>query len=590
MKCKKKVTFCEPETSDNVHNEKREFSQTCCNKADGVVEVGEVGEESSSNTLTEEDLAFLLKNFNPLDFGIKEKLTESEKKILIREIYGKRRETTSPTGNDKKEGEKKKNFKKDIIIKEVVCPENDKECGNVNLKNGKKKKKKKKKEREEGDNLEYLDGDCYFPNDGYNYEQHLKPISTNFVEIKVNTKTKRENDIFDVKPTDEEEKELFKTFEEDAYDELNDNFIFEAQNVEAVEQLEVDTKLIWGNPDPLFFIGCKDDVSTEGLLPQMGNAEDVSSGEEEDRKCGSSPHNGEHIMFDGKQFPSNIIPETEKQRDEEKNENKATYLKLSDFVKHELKKEDGKNTEEIKKIMKKKKEKNGKIPLDNLFGHMNKECKQKIMQIVNIQKEENASNDRESSSTSESQEHTDSYDCETILTTKTNTTNHPCKLAIPKKICATTIPSSAFCGIGGKLGKREGQAQRGKSSSEIKSTSELKSTKGTSTDGLNLERYQVFENVKTIREKNETAEEKRERKKSVKEAQRLNRKLKKENSQLMKNEKKLMTKKNNPFDIRDNVKYVKLSSSDSVRCISVISSVQRPKGTCNERKRMSREI
>ncbi|CAD2097056.1 conserved Plasmodium protein, unknown function [Plasmodium vinckei petteri] len=496
----KKVSFYEPSITKNTEeNEKHEFNETLFeNEEDNDI-------NDYSNGISEEDMSYMLKNFNPSDFGIKDKLTESEKKIIIREIFGRTHTNISSEHKGDNENEEK-------------------------------------------------DGDCYFPNDGYDYEQHLKPISNNFVEVK----TKSETKFFEIKPVDEEEKELFKTFEADNYEELNDNFVYEAQNVEAIEKLHVDNKLIWGNPESFLFIPnsnlCSTQVGDEETEQAISDIEYAS--DDIFDKSGQTIENDNnnstgHFQFDDDNdkelsyksasnsktiiFDENVNPSIENKMKYEKNDDS---IKLSDLINLELKKVNDKandNTNEIKRIMKKsKKIKNkNKQNIENIVIDINDNDKEKILKIVDMQNDEIVV-DQDISSSYSSDDDSLSYDCQTILTTKTNTTNHPSKLIIPKSIKVTPILNKKTFNTNLESKEKEN-------------------------DNVNkLERYLILDQIKTKRDKNETPEEKRERKKSVKEAQRLNRKLKKENSLLMKNEKKLMNKNVNPFDIRDNVKYIKL--------------------------------
>ncbi|KMZ88378.1 conserved Plasmodium protein, unknown function [Plasmodium vivax] len=601
----KKVTFREPPVvCEFSENEKHEFEESSC------------GEGADAKTLLDEtELSSLMESFDPVSFGIKEKLSESEKKILIREIYGR----SGANGAFSTSVSNRKKDKKGITLREEDPVEEQpgeiggeltsyasRQNGGSQLweysyynasetsnKTGKKKKKKKKKRKgaKEEDPMAYLDGDCYFPNDGYNYEQHLKSISPNFVSAK----SKGENNIFEVKPTDEEERELFKTFEEDNYEELNDNFVYEAQDVSGEDKLDVSKDLIWGTSDWSFPIGGASITylaADRGRLNQLGDSEDgdTTDGGVGDAEGEAAPLPGNHhlrsgsggggsgggrgdpdengyVIFDEGTHPSNSTCEKGKRKeakagksDPKEGKSDPDALKLSDLVKLEMQKVDSKNLNEIKSIVvkKKKKKKNRTAnSADNTLVHVNVEDKIKILQILNSQEEEeghrgkgdgeenshsDASGEFLFSSSSDESSSSLSYDCETILTTKTNTTNHPCKLVIPKKV---PTPSSASPLINplphGSANARRRDREKEKAGEEAK-----------------LESYLVLENINTTRSKNETPEEKRERKKSVKEAQRLNRKLKKENALLMKSEKKMMNKKSNPFDIRDNVKYIKL--------------------------------
>ncbi|ANQ06494.1 Uncharacterized protein PCOAH_00009310 [Plasmodium coatneyi] len=589
----KKVTFREPpEVCEFSKNEKHEYDELSCGES-----------EANEFFLDDTEMSSLMENFDPTDFGIKEKLTESEKKILIREIYGRR----SANGASSTSVSNRKQDKKSITLR-VEHPggtqeettsyaskqnggsqrwehaiDNTSETNIKMMENQKKKRKKKiKGRRKEEDPMAYLDGDCYFPDDGYDYEQHLKTISPNFVSVK----SKAENNLFEVKPTDEEETELFKTFEADNYEELNDNFVYEAQDVSGEDKLDVPKDLIWGTPDDWSFpMGgmsatyltddsmqlnqfgeSEDGDTTDGgisdveaaRLPGNHHLRSGSSGGDQGKR-GNPKENG-YVIFDEGTHAGISTCEKKKQKDTNTDESDPNALKLSDLVKLEMQKVDSKNLNEIKNIVVKKKKKKKKNRTanntDNTLVNVNVEDKIKILQILNSQKEEeghrgkgdgeeNSHSDASGEnffSSSDASSSSLSYDCETILTTKTNTTNHPCKLVIPKKV---PTPASANPLINplpqGNANPRRRDREKEKVAEEAK-----------------LESYVVLENINTTRGKNETPEEKRERKKSVKEAQRLNRKLKKENALLMKSEKKMMNKNSNPFDIRDNVKYIKL--------------------------------
>ncbi|GAW79465.1 hypothetical protein, conserved [Plasmodium gonderi] len=597
----KKVTFRDPLVVGEIReNEKHEFNETFC------------GEEEYTKDLDEGELSVLMRSFNPLDFGIKEKLSESEKKILIREIFGGKNNNFAPPSCVTKTNKEKKCIiiLEDVQLKDPKESHDDemdrsikkqgenkydnhvKDIKNDSIKKPKRKKKKKnnKKEtkkngkREKGDDdpLAYLDGDCYFPNDGYDYEQHLKTISQNFVEIKPNS----ENKFFEVKPTSEEERELFKTFDSENYEELNDNFVFEAQDVSTIDNLDVSEEIIWGDSNSFLpFSGIRSDVNTGHMIINSEHLTELGEIEDGDMSTGASisvegtdegadegatlsqsnrkysdrcdPHNAVEkingrVIFDEGANLRNHTSENINLDVLKKGDNDLNALKLSDLVELEMEKVKSRNLNEIKNLVTKKKRKKKQQncrgnDTNNVFVNVHPEDKNKILQILNLQKEEenemhcinSFSGDPGELSSIASTASSFSYDCETILTTKTNTTNHPYKLIIPKKITTSSCPP--------------------KMNNILSSTNTCKRKENEkNAESIKLENYLVLEKINVTRAKNETPEEKRDRKKSVKEAQRLNRKLKKENLLLMKNEKKMMNKKMNPFDIRDNVKYIKL--------------------------------
>ncbi|EUD69962.1 hypothetical protein YYG_04836 [Plasmodium vinckei petteri] len=77
----KKVSFYEPSITKNTEeNEKHEFNETLFeNEEDNDI-------NDYSNGISEEDMSYMLKNFNPSDFGIKDKLTEKRIQIFHQNI------------------------------------------------------------------------------------------------------------------------------------------------------------------------------------------------------------------------------------------------------------------------------------------------------------------------------------------------------------------------------------------------------------------------------------------------------------------------------------------------------------------------
>ncbi|VWU50942.1 conserved protein, unknown function [Hepatocystis sp. ex Piliocolobus tephrosceles] len=653
----KKVTFYEPSTTDSIENEKHEYGDyTDINGYQNNINNDHTNDDHinddyinddyiNDDYINDEDMDYMLKNFNPLDFGIKEKLTESEKKIIIKEMFGRK------TEKQKNCHEKKKT---NIIIKDINQNDDNNilECDVLgkqtymgigittevnNVTQKKKKKKKKKNSNRNNKDLSFLDGDCYFPNDGYDYEQHLRPASEHFTEIK----TKNNNNFFEVKPCNEEEIELLKALDDEGYEELNDTFVYEAQDAPTHEMLKVDKTLLWGKQDPIFFynknypdnnsaIESNSTSNSDSEQPHSDseqfpedneqlnknneqlnksneqlnkNNEQLNKSNEQLNKNNEQLNkSNEQLNKNNEQFNKNntkynditkshsitldkvysssknidsrnecedstISDNIKKINDKTNNisEQKNNLIKLSDLIKHALDKHDGKivqqteqneaaepnETDELNDLFgenkrrRRKKKRNKKLRFEDILIDIHNEDKNKIREIIKMQNEEDINNEKKeysdcSFSSDVSDSASSSYDCKTILTTKTNTTNHPFKLIIPTKI-KTNILNKTSLTINTEKEKEKKMEQKKKSS-----------------DALKLEHYLVLEKIKTKRDKNETAEEKRERKRLVKEAQKLNRKIKKENSILIKTQKQLMNKKQNPFDIRDNVKYVKL--------------------------------
>eukprot|EP00434_Breviolum_minutum_P016735 symbB.v1.2.014758.t1/scaffold1081.1/size139474/15 len=127
-----------------------------------------------------------------------------------------------------------------------------------------------------------LDGDCYFPPDGYNYEQHLKSVSgakkaKSVVGVVLEApEPVREEDFFKQHATNNDEEEVLRALENDEeYEELEEN---EIDDVLDGGVLEPET-LLWGpvdndHPDMAVFAEHKALLKARGLEEEDDDFDD----------------------------------------------------------------------------------------------------------------------------------------------------------------------------------------------------------------------------------------------------------------------------------------------------------------------------
>ncbi|BAM38866.1 ribosomal protein L13 [Theileria orientalis strain Shintoku] len=425
-KNKKKVTFqlVSASNADN-RSEKLPWQRTLVIKESP----NDVWKKRGSNEVPKD----FLKNLDPHDFGIHENLNETQKEYLIKNIYGDE-ETYK-----KYERPVKKANKTTIL------------------------------------NEEDLDGDCYFPKDGYDYEQHLATINPKYFmpAPKVEEATSAgdmdiENtvDFPDLSATktkkDPEMDEVLEALESDnEFEAIDDDFVTQAMH--GVEDEMDEDKILWGEYKPM--------IPAAILDRKLEQLNDVSMDESIELDVGKNDVNNK---FSGQ-------------------------FHIKDFMEC------------------------GVIKKDHMSVLNPKEkLNEKIYELLENESEEIESEVEEESSESEQ------WDVETVLTTYTNSTNHP-KMILSRKI---KVPKMA----------------------PVKEN-ETNTQKREDIDTIELPE------VNTLREKGESLEQKKERKQAVKKTKALIKEIKRKNKEALKEAKKKneLINTRGSYDLTNGVKYLKLN-------------------------------
>ncbi|EAN33614.2 hypothetical protein TpMuguga_01g00370 [Theileria parva strain Muguga] len=369
----------------------------------------------------------LLKNLDPHDFGIHDNLNKSQKQMLIKNIYG-------------------------------------------NFDTFKKFDKPTKKQTKQNVTEDDLEGDCYFPKDGYDYEQHLATINPKYFipAPKLTTDepyVESGADFPDLttsleKKLDPEVDEVLEALESDnELEAIDDDFV--SQAIGCDEDLDEDD-LLWGNYTPM--------IPTSILDNKINNSDLMEDDNEDDDDMVENP------LERGYMKDFNHYNALDK--------DKMTIL---DPI----------------------------IPKDKIY-----EILENNEQFNDLSEESDLDDELEYES-SES----DQWDVETVLTTYSNSTNHP-KMILSRKI---KVPNPT----------------------PVKDNSTHKK--------LDIDTIQLPE-VNTTRVKGESLEEKRERKLAVKRTKALIKEVKRNNKEMLKEVRKKNAETNSRgcYDITNGVKYLKL--------------------------------
>lgn len=394
---------------------------------------------------------------NPVDFGIHDKLPKSQKDELIKEIYSSREEYEQ------------------IAAKFAAT--------NASF-----------KPKEED-----LDGDCYFPKDGYDYSQHLATITPqNFipavrttVEEKIDSSTLESANDFPTlqdagKATaeDPELAEVLKALDEDTSDleQMDDDFVTKAMDNEDPDTFVDENELLWGGYKPMNMAL----IESNQLFGADENEYEVSGYDEIDN-----------------------------QRDVEED----PYIEQDEPLEQDL-------PHSLKEILEKEDwgtdayEKDTMDVLDPQ-GDMN----ETILHLIEQASDTDNSEDEEYQYSSDESEQ---WDVETVLTKYTNATNHP------QRIRTNVVR-------------------------KIKNMEKQEVAKGAVAPADDVE-YVQLPPIVTTRNRNETPEERRARKAQVKQAKAMITRMKKENKEALKNAKKKAMENNSigSYDVVNGVKYIRL--------------------------------
>ncbi|KAK1934736.1 hypothetical protein X943_000644 [Babesia divergens] len=415
--------------------------------------------ESQNDTWKNRNHSTIPKDFlnfiNPADFGIHSNLPEAQKDELIKEIYGTREEYER------------------IAAKFAHLNVSQKPTD------------------------EDLDGDCYFPRDGYDYSQHLATIiPENFIPavkktlpetvpngVEIPKDFPSLQDAVNKAPEDLDMAEVLNALDEDASDleAMDDDFVAKAMDNEDPDTFIDENQLLWGGYKPLRRVMFDDDVVFGADLKDCDASEDSEGGDE--LSDAEDIEDKDAILEEG-------IPEA-----------LMEALKNGRFGHHE----DEKYSMEVM----------------DPDGDVNEQ----ILQLVE-QLDDNEGYD--SYDYAESSDDSEQWDVQTVLTKYTNATNHPQRI-------------------------RTNVIQKVKALEKV--TVEQPSTKP-----IDEVEHVELPPVITTRNRNETADERKARKAAVKQAKALITRMKKENKGALKDAKKKATEMNSrgSYDIINGVKYIRL--------------------------------
>lgn len=402
--------------------------------------------------------------------------------------------------------------------------------------------------------LEELDGDCYFPRDGYNYEQHTRSIST-----AGKVKIEKDSSLILVQPdaakaaaaakeadtlalarakakelapdlpgvrvrTQEEEEALAALDDADEYEDIDDDELADLLGSGAAVEPAL---VLWGRnpdddmPDLEAFKAAHQArlglLGSDGDMPQLDDDAAIQQMMAA-AKAGAAARAGE--VVDPKEF-------------EELMDNEYGDDKLGDLEEHDLEEEDGIGEDELDGILDeyiddKKNEQKYLKALNDPRAGMADTAPRMIEQtkaIIAMRYEtlvEDA--DTESGEEDTTQDGSRDFDCESVLSTLSNISNRPGRIG---KIKVLKKPVASI-----KEGKEDEEE------SEEEEIIELP-------------------DVITERKKDETPEEKKARKQSVKQMRKVCRDMKKESKQVYKAEAVRLNRPGNN-DVRSGLRTQKL--------------------------------
>jgi protein LTV1 len=371
-----------------------------------------------------------------------------------------------------------------------------------------------------------LDDDCYFPKDGYNYNQHLRTVSSEkkrFGGVVIEAPKKvsviggtiaDEKTINIQQPTNQEEEELRKALDDaELYEELDEEDLDEMLPEGGIAELGAE--VLWGPsavedqvlPDLAIFKA----MHAQRLASAAGQGEDSDDDEEHcEGVPGADDGNFDQLLED------EYGDEEDGALDDEEIEGHIGEEKLEEVVDEYLE-----ETQKEKELW------------DRSFEPQEQklcDCPRVIDETKAIIARHYEVQDEADEETSEGESETDdskNWDCETVLSTLSNVSNRPGKI---NKI---------------KLAKA-------KPTKELAAITEDGSDEEEEDDAVELP------DVILERPKYETPEEKKARKAGVKEMRRICRKMKKESKEMYKNEAQRLAAMKGGSDVRQGLRLNKL--------------------------------
>ncbi|CAE7296764.1 Ltv1 [Symbiodinium pilosum] len=369
---------------------------------------------------------------------------------------------------------------------------------------------KRKKERSGGlgedVDEDELDGDCYFPPDGYNYEQHLKSVSgTKKAKSVVGVVLEapepvKEEDFLKQQATNEDEEEVLRALDHvDEYEELEDDVMAEVVEGGLVEPDAV----LWGpaaldsafHPDMSIFAEHKALLQSRAMGQEDDSDFDDGLDEFEGgyKSGGAKASNAKPKDEDFERFMADQYGDDEiGARDEDDIEGQ---VELDDDVLDEYLEEKQAEQQELVSLYE---------PQRGFKDDEPRVIAETRAIIERHYLEEESEEETESGDESEDESRT--WDCETVLSTLSNVSNRP-----------------------GRIGKLKIVKK------PVEKLKPVKESEGGNDDD-DVEDVVELPDVVTTREKGETAEEKRARKASVKEMRRICRQMKKDSKEMYKKE------------------------------------------------------
>jgi protein LTV1 len=394
---------------------------------------------------------------------------------------------------------------------------------------------------EERDELADLDDDCYFPKDGYNYNQHLKTLTTNskkggvggvvleapmknlkgefpdlVLPVKVQPATNQE--LHTLKYTqpvsNQEEQEAIKALEEaELYEELDDDDL-EGLLPGGVMEPEL---MMWGPaalenedlPDLALF----KEMHAQRIAASRGDVHDEGSEYSEGPHEPSAPISSERFE---QLLEDEYGDDEDGALDDDEIEGHITLDNMDAILDEYL---DDKQAEKAwtESILNPKEGKLDDVP------RVIDETRAIIAKHYEGEQDETDTSEGESE-----EDESKNWDCESILSTLSNVSNRPGKIG-KIKVIKKPAPAKDLGAIVEKESESEEEAD----------TVELP-------------------DVVTERPKNETAEEKKQRKAGVKEMRRICRKMKKESKDMYKQEAAKLASTKGSNDVREKLRCVKL--------------------------------
>lgn len=391
-------------------------------------------------------------------------------------------------------------------------------------------------ENDDEDELAELDDDCYFPKDGYNYNQHLKTLSSNkkkggYGGVVVDAVKKKDDpdpvEVHRIQPaeTDEQQEVMAAleaaALEADLYEELDDGLL-ECLQSSGVAAPEV---TLWG-PNGLEYADLPDLAAYKEM--QASRFASMAGGEgddDEDDEEGSEGAPAGDGAVSSAQFEQLLDDEY---ADEE----------IGDLEEDEI--EGNMDLENMEDVLDEFLEERqaDKHMLESLYepteGKLD-DCPrvtEETKAIIERWYEKETEEDEDTSEGESEEDESKNWDVETVLSTLSNVSNRPGKIG-KIKVLKKPAPTKELPAIGEDASDADNE-------DEEPDTVELP-------------------DVVLERPKNESTEDKRQRKAAVKEMRRICRRMKKESKDMYKQEELKMSKRSQGNgDVRDKLRCVKL--------------------------------